>query len=130
VGLQSPLTPSVSPLILLLGILDSVPWLTVRICNSICQVLAEPLREQLYQAPVSKCFLVLAIVPGFSLQIGWIPRWVTRTCPSRSSSIRGRNQVPDMWARSCREITNKYEHKGVLYLDVICLKVSTSPFFF
>jgi hypothetical protein len=31
----------------------------------ICQTLVEPLRRQLYQAPVSKPFLASTIVPGF-----------------------------------------------------------------
>jgi hypothetical protein len=34
----------------------SVQWLPVSICICIDQVLVEPLREQPYQAPVSKCF--------------------------------------------------------------------------
>jgi hypothetical protein len=32
----------------------SIQWLSVSICLCICQALAEPLRRQLYQAPVSK----------------------------------------------------------------------------
>jgi hypothetical protein len=38
-------------------------------CICICtgQVLLEPLREQLYQAPVSKCFLASAILWGFGV---------------------------------------------------------------
>jgi hypothetical protein len=38
-----------------------------RICICLGQVLAEPLREQPYQAPVSKCFLSSAIVSGFGV---------------------------------------------------------------
>ena len=40
------------------------------ICICLSQVLAEPLREQLYQAPVSKYFLASAIVSGFGVW-GW-----------------------------------------------------------
>jgi hypothetical protein len=39
--------------------------MTVSIHFCICQALAEPLRRQLYQAPVSKLLLASAIVPGF-----------------------------------------------------------------
>jgi hypothetical protein len=60
IGLQSPLGSSVLPLALPLELPGSVQWLAVSIC--IGQVLVEPLREQPYQAPVSKCFLVSAIV--------------------------------------------------------------------
>ena len=41
--------------------------LSVNICIYISQVLAEPLRGQPYQAPVSKCFLTSAIVSGFGI---------------------------------------------------------------
>jgi hypothetical protein len=37
--------------------------MSIHIC--ICQALAEPLRRQLYQVPVSKHFLASAIVSGF-----------------------------------------------------------------
>jgi hypothetical protein len=39
--------------------------MTVSIHLCICQALAEPLRRQLYQAPVSKILLASAIVSGF-----------------------------------------------------------------
>jgi hypothetical protein len=39
--------------------------MTVSIHFCICQVLAEPLRKQLYQAPVSKSLLASTIVSGF-----------------------------------------------------------------
>ena len=61
-GLQSPSAPSVLPLALPLGLPGSVQWLAVNICICIGQVLVEPLREQPYQAPVSKHFLASAIV--------------------------------------------------------------------
>jgi hypothetical protein len=61
-GLQSPSAPSVLPITLPLGSLDSIQWLGVIICICTGQALVEPLREQPYQAPVSKCFLAPAIV--------------------------------------------------------------------
>ena len=50
-----------------LGSPGSVWWLAVSICICIGQVLVEPLREQPYQAPVSKCFLASAIVLRFGV---------------------------------------------------------------
>jgi hypothetical protein len=37
-------------------------------------------------------------------------------------------RVLDRWAKelATKSVTNRHGHKGVLYLDVICLKVSTS----
>jgi hypothetical protein len=64
------LTP---PLRTPLGTLHSVQWLAVSICLCIHQALAEPLRRQLYQAPVSKYFLAPTIVSGFGDCI-WMPR--------------------------------------------------------
>jgi Na+/H+ antiporter NhaC len=49
----------------ILGILCSNQWMTMIIHFRICQALAEPLRRQLYQAPVSKLLLTSAIVSGF-----------------------------------------------------------------
>jgi hypothetical protein len=43
----------------------SVQWLAECIHLCICQVLAEPLRRQLYQAPVRKHLLASTIVSGF-----------------------------------------------------------------
>jgi hypothetical protein len=63
-GLQSPLAPSVLPLALPLGSPGSVRWLPMSICICIGQALVEPLREQLYQAPISKGFLVSTIGEG------------------------------------------------------------------
>ena len=45
----------------------SVQWLAGSICLCVCQALAEPLRRQLYQAPVRKHFLVSATVSGFGV---------------------------------------------------------------
>ena len=66
-GLQSPSAPSVLPLTLPVGSLGSVQWLTARTYLCIGQALAELLKEQLYQVPVSKCFLASAIVSGFGV---------------------------------------------------------------
>jgi hypothetical protein len=48
-----------------LGTLCSVHWLAMSIHFCICQVLADPLRRELYQAPVRKILLASAIVSGF-----------------------------------------------------------------
>jgi hypothetical protein len=55
-------TPSVHSLTLPLGTLCSVQWLAASILLYICQALAEPLKRQLYQAPVSMHFLASTIV--------------------------------------------------------------------
>ena len=60
--LQTPSAPSVLSLTPPLRILCSVPWLAASIHFCICQALPEPLRRQLYQAPVSKHFLASTIV--------------------------------------------------------------------
>ena len=62
-GLQIPSAPWVLSLVPSLGTLCSIQWMILSIHFCICQALAEPLRRQLYQAPVSK--LLLAIVSGF-----------------------------------------------------------------
>ena len=64
-GLQTPSAPWVLSLAPSLGTLCSVQWMTVSIHFCICQALAEPLRRQLYQAPVSKHLLASTIVSGF-----------------------------------------------------------------
>jgi hypothetical protein len=53
-----------------LGFLWSVQWLVAILSICISQDLAEPLRSQLYEAPVSKHFLASAIVSGFG-----VSRW-------------------------------------------------------
>jgi len=71
-GLQTPsaqLVPSVLSLTPPLQTLCSIQWLAVSICLCICQTLAEPLRRQLYQVPVSKHFLASAILSGFGVCI-------------------------------------------------------------
>jgi hypothetical protein len=56
---------SVFSLTSLLWSLCAVQWLTASIHLFICQTLAEPLRRQLYQASVSKHFLVSTNLSGF-----------------------------------------------------------------
>jgi hypothetical protein len=64
-GLQTPSAPWVLCLAPLLGTLCSAQKLAESIHLWICQALAEPLRRQLYQAPVSKHLLAFTIVSGF-----------------------------------------------------------------
>ena len=52
----------------------SAQWLAASICLCTCQVLAEPLRRQLYQAPVSMNFLVSTIVSGLVPIYGMNPQ--------------------------------------------------------
>ena len=66
-GLQTPSALSVLSLTPPLGTLCSVLWLATSIHICIGQALAEPLRGQLYQAPVSKHFLASAIVSRFDV---------------------------------------------------------------
>jgi len=73
-GLQTPSAPSILSLTPM-GIRFSVQWLAASIHLCICHALAEPLRRQLYQTPVSKYFLASAIVSRFGgcMDMGWIP---------------------------------------------------------
>jgi hypothetical protein len=64
-ALQAPSAPSVLSLTPPLGTVCSVQWLAVSIHLCICQALAEPLRRQLYQTPVSMHFLTSATVSAF-----------------------------------------------------------------
>jgi hypothetical protein len=64
-GLQTPSAPWVLSLAPSLGTLCFVQWMAVSIHFCICQALAEPLRRQLYQGPVSKLLLAFTIVSGF-----------------------------------------------------------------
>jgi hypothetical protein len=68
-GLQTPSAPSAPSPTPSSGTPHSVQWLAVSICLYICQALAEPLRRQPYQGPVSKHFLVSPIVSGFGKYI-------------------------------------------------------------
>jgi hypothetical protein len=68
-GLQAPSTLPVLALTPPLGPLCSVQWLAASIHIYIGQALAEPIRRQLYQAPVSKHFLASAIVSGLGVCI-------------------------------------------------------------
>ena len=63
--LQTPSDPWILSLAPLLGTQYSIQWIAVSIHLCICQAMAEPLRRQLYQAPVSKLVLASAIVSGF-----------------------------------------------------------------
>jgi hypothetical protein len=63
-GLQIPSAPRFLSLAPPLGTLCSVQWMTVSIHFCICQALVEPLRRQLYQAPISRLLLASAIVSG------------------------------------------------------------------
>jgi hypothetical protein len=61
IGLQTPSPPWGLSLALPLGTLCSGQWMTVSIHLCICQALAEPIRRQLYQAPVSNHLLASTI---------------------------------------------------------------------
>ena len=82
IGLQTPSDPWVLSLVPPLGTPCSVQWLAESINHCICQALAEPLRRQQYQAPVSKHFLAseigldLAIVYGMDPQVGAVFEWL------------------------------------------------------
>ena len=64
-GLQTPSAPWVLSLAPSLGTLCSIQWMAVSIHFWICQVLEEPLRRQLNQAPISKLMLGSTILSGF-----------------------------------------------------------------
>ena len=64
-GFQTLSVPSVLSLTPPLGNPSSIQWLAASIHLCICQTLAEPLRRQLYQSPVSKHLLASAIVSAF-----------------------------------------------------------------
>ena len=66
---KAPSASWVLPLTPPLASLCSVQWLAVSIHICIGQDLEDPLRRQLYQAPVSKHFLESAIVSGFGVCI-------------------------------------------------------------
>ena len=64
-GLQTLSAPLVLSLAPPFETLCLVQWLPVSINFCICQALAEPLRRQVYQAPVSQHLLASIIVSGF-----------------------------------------------------------------
>jgi hypothetical protein len=66
-GVAVPFSSSVLPLALSLWSPGSVWWFPMSICICISQVMVDPLREQPYQAPVSKHFLASAVVSGFGV---------------------------------------------------------------
>ena len=65
-GLQTHWAPWVLSVASPRGTLCSVQWLAESIHLFICQKLADTLRRQLYQPPVSKNLLVSTIVPGIA----------------------------------------------------------------
>jgi hypothetical protein len=68
-GLQTPSAPWVLSLAPSMGTLCSVQWMAVSIHFCSYQVLAEPLRRQIYQASVSKLLLAITTVSGFGVCI-------------------------------------------------------------
>jgi hypothetical protein len=72
-GLQSPSAPWVLSLDPSLRTLCSIQWMAVSIHFCICQALAEPLRRQLYQVPVSKSLLASTIVSMLVVVYGMDP---------------------------------------------------------
>ena len=66
-GLQTPSAPWLLSLAPPLLTLCSVQWLAESVHLCVCQALAETLRRQLYQAPVSKHLLASTIVSGFGI---------------------------------------------------------------
>ena len=57
-----------------MGTLCSVQWMAVSIHFCICQVVEEPIRRQLFQAPVSKLLLASTIVSGLVVVYGMDPQ--------------------------------------------------------
>jgi len=76
-GLQGTSSPLILSLSSPKGTLFSVQWLAGRTSLGICHDLEEPLRRQLYQAPVSMQLLASAILFRFGgcMYANWIPRW-------------------------------------------------------
>ena len=70
-GRQAFSAPWILSLASSLETLCSVQWLAESIHLCICQALAEPLKRQLYQTPVSKHLLASTIVSGFDYCI-WV----------------------------------------------------------
>jgi hypothetical protein len=72
-GLQTPSAPWVLPLAPTLWTLCSVQWMNMSIPFCISHALTEPIRRQLYQAPISKHFHKSIWV--WWMYIWWIPMW-------------------------------------------------------
>jgi hypothetical protein len=64
-GLKTPSAPSILSLTPSLGTTFSVQWLAASLYLCTCQVLAEPLKSQPYEAPVNMHFLTSTIMSGF-----------------------------------------------------------------
>jgi hypothetical protein len=73
-GAANPFSSFGFSLVLPLGTLCSIHCLAVSFHLCICQALAEPLRRQLYQAPVSKHLLASSIVSGVETVHGMDPQ--------------------------------------------------------
>jgi len=76
-GLQGTSAPLILSLSSPKGTLFSVQWLAASISLGVCHDLGEPLRGQLYQAPVSMHLLASAMLFRFGgcMHVGCIPRW-------------------------------------------------------
>lgn len=72
--LQTPSAPSVLSLSPPLGTLFLVQWLASSTCLCICQALGDPLRRQLYQAPVNMHFLASTSVWVSWLYMGFLEK--------------------------------------------------------
>jgi len=90
-GLQTPSAPSV---------LSRGPHsLLVFICLCICQALAQPLRRQLYQAPVSMQFLATSILSSFGgcIIYGLDPQVGHSEWPFLQSLLQTLSPYPLLW---------------------------------
>jgi hypothetical protein len=74
IGLQTPSAPYILSLVPPLGTLCSVQSLAESIHLWIFQALVEPVRQQLYQAPVSKHLLASTIMLGLMTVYGMDPQ--------------------------------------------------------
>jgi hypothetical protein len=114
----------------------SLQWLAVNICICICQTLVEPLRRQLYQAPVSKLLFASPKVSGFGECIGteslggavsgWVCHLVSAphfvfTPVSILLPLLRRTETPTlcssfflrfMWSVNCSFLVETEEYKG------------------
>jgi hypothetical protein len=81
----------------------------VSICLCICQALAEPLRRQLYQAPVSMHFLASTIVSGFGV------------CPIDPNNIKYPGitlikQVRDLYDKNLKSLKKIFEIRKIFHI--------------
>jgi hypothetical protein len=74
-------------------------------------------KVKLVESPDSLLFLI-GLLPAMALGMDW-PQ------PPPPPPIHGRNQGPGTGRQELsKRVTNRHEHKGVLYLSVICHKAS------